>query len=231
MGSDSPNTVDVPEGRDIPGEQNILGTGTEFLRFLTGGEQGKSALDQAVGGFDLPLQQLTQALQGNATGFLRPLVATATEDSLQGQSTALRDIETFLARQAGGRAQAGGNQLRGQTISDFAQNRSRIPLNILTSTIQNFLPLLSQKVQAELGRAGVAGQALTGSQNFNRVSEGAQAQAINRTAAGIPPESKNLSGIGSAIGIATALATGNPAATPLGAGVGGNIGASVDLGM
>lgn len=210
MGSGGPEFQTVPQGRDITGEQNILGTGEEFLKFLTGGKRGQTALDQAASGFNLPLQQLSDALRGNATGFLKPLIASSTEDALQTGSTALRDIEGFLARQAGGRGQFGGNRLLAQTTSDLAQNRSRIPLNVFTNTIQNFLPLLAQKVQAELGRAGVAGQALTGSQNFNRASEGKQAQAINRTQAGLPPESKDLSGVGSALAIGASLATGNP---------------------
>ncbi|KKK86049.1 hypothetical protein LCGC14_2767110, partial [marine sediment metagenome] len=77
MSSGGPDFQPVPQGRDIQGEQNILGTGGEFLKFLRGGATG-----EALGGFDLPLQQLTDALQGQATGFLRPLIARGTEESL-----------------------------------------------------------------------------------------------------------------------------------------------------
>ena len=214
MGSGGPDFVNVPQGRDLEGEQNILGTGENFLRFLTGGARGQTGLDQAVAGFDLPLQQLSDALRGNATGFLRPLIGQAIEDNLTAEDTATRNLESFLSRQAGGRGQFGGSRLLAQTASDFGGQRARTPLNVFTNTIQNFLPLLAQKVQAEATRAGVAGQALSGSQNFNRVSSGAQAQTLNRTIAGIPPESKDLGGAGALVGLGLTALTKNPAAIP-----------------
>lgn len=196
---EGPDFVPVPQGRDVQGEQNILGTGGEFLEFLTG--EG-SRLGDALSNFDLPLQQLTGALQGEATGVLNPLISRGIEDSLGAQSSALGDIERFLARQTGGRAQFGGNRLLAQTTSDFARQRARVPLNVFTETIRNFLPLIGQKVQAE---SQIAQGALGGAQVFNRVSGGKAAQQQNLAIAGIPPETKDLSGFGQAAGTALAL--------------------------
>ncbi|HDZ26667.1 MAG TPA: hypothetical protein ENH65_09205 [Candidatus Aminicenantes bacterium] len=213
MSSGGPDFQPVPQGRDIQGEQNILGTGGEFLKFLRGGATG-----EALGGFDLPLQQLTDALQGQATGFLRPLIARGTEESLLAQGSAIGDIERFGARQAGGRGQFGIDRLRAQTGSEFARQRAGIPLNVFTNTIQNFLPLLAQKVAAE---SQLAQGALQGGQQFSRVSGGRQAQAINRIQAGQPPESKDLGGVGAALSIAAILATGGTATPLVAAGAAG----------
>ena len=209
MSSGGPDFQPVPQGRDIQGEQNIVGAGGEFLKFLRGGATG-----EALGGFDLPLQQLTDALQGQATGFLRPLIARGTEESLLAQGSAIGDIERFGARQAGGRGQFGIDRLLAQTGSEFGRQRAGIPLNVFTNTIQNFFLLLAQRVAAE---SQLAQGALQGGQQFSRVSGGRQAQAINRIQAGQPPESKDLSGIGSALSIAAILATGGAAAPVVGA--------------
>ena len=193
MSSGGPDFQPVPQGRDIQGEQNITGAGGEFLKFLRGGATG-----EALGGFDLPLQQLMDALQAKPTGTLAPQIARGTEANLLAQSAATGDVERFAARQAGGRGQFGIDRLLAQTGSEFGRQRAGIPLNVFTNTIQNFLPLLAQKLA---GESQLAQTALQGGQQFSRTSGGAQAQAINRTIAGIPPESKNLGGVGAALGL------------------------------
>ncbi len=212
MSSSGPDFVDVPQGRDVQGERNIVGTGGEFLKFLTGEGSG---LGDALSNFDSPLNLLQDAIGGKFTGFLKPLISRGIEDSLGAQSSAIGDITKFLARQTGGGGQFGGNRLLAQTTSDFAQQRARVPLNVGLEAIKNFLPLIAQKVQAE---QGIAQSALQGAQGFNRVSGGRAAQGQNQAIAGIPPESKDLSGIGSALAIGSLLIPGGAAIAPVVAG-------------
>ena len=218
----------TPTGPTSP--EGVVGTGQEFLNFLLQGAPGETKLEEAVSGFDLPLQQLTDALQGKATGTLGPLISRGIEDTLLAQSTATGDIERFGARQAGGRGQFGVGRLLAQTGSEFGRQRARVPLNVFTNTIQNFLPLLMQKVQAELGRATVGQAALTSAQAFEPVSLGRQAQAVQRGQAGIPPETKDLSGVGSLAGLTLGSILGGPAGGAAGATVGSNVGATIGTG-
>ena len=189
----------TPTGPTSP--TGVVNTGQEFLNLILQGDPGKTKLEGAIKGFDLPLQQLIDAIQGKATGTLAPLIARGTEASLLSQSAATGDVERFAARQAGGRGQFGVDRLLAQTGSEFGRQRAGIPLNVFTNTIQNFLPLLMQKVQAELGRAATGQAALSSAQAFEPVSLGRQAQAVQRGQVGIPPESKDLSGFGTALAL------------------------------
>ena len=189
----------TPTGPTSPG--GVVNTGQEFLNFILQGAPGETKLEDAISGFDLPLQQLIDAIQGKATGVLKPLISQGIESSLLAQSAATGDIERFGARQAGGKGQFGIGRLLAQTGSEFGRQRARIPTNIFTSTIQNILPLIAQKVQAEQGRAAVGQSALSSAQQFEPVSLGRQAQAVQRGQAGIPPESKDLSGFGTALAL------------------------------
>ena len=204
--------------------KKITETGQKFLDFLLQGAPGQTGLGGAISGFDVPLQQLTAALQGEATGVLEPLISTGIESSLGAQSTALGDIEKFLARQTGGRGQFGGSRLLAQTTSDFARQRARIPLNVFTNTIQNFLPLIAQKVQAELGKAGVAQGALSSAQAFQPTSKGKPEQALQQIQSGLPPQDKDLSGLGSILGTLIGGAFGGPPGAAAGGTVGGGVG-------
>lgn len=191
----------TPTGPTSPA--GVVSTGQDFLNLILQGAPGETKLEEAISSFDLPLQQLIDAIQGKATGTLAPQIARGTEASLLAQSAATGDIERFAARQAGGRGQFGVDRLRAQTGSEFGRQRAGIPLNVFTNTIQNFLPLLAQRVQAELGRAATGQAALSSAQAFEPVSLGRQAQAIQRGQAGIPPESKDLSGFGTAAVLAS----------------------------
>ena len=211
MGGDSgPDFQRVNRERDVVGENTLFGTAQRGAEFL-----GQGVFDQ----FQEPLRQLSQALGGQIPASALPIANTLRQESLLNQSTALRDIESRLSGIGGNRAQTGGLSILGQTISDFARDRSQIPARVIQDVIRNFLPLASQQVQQQ---GGIRQGALAASGQFNPVSQGRQAQAINRTIAGQPPEQKSGSGIGSLLGTGLGLALGGP----VGGAIGGSLGGS-----
>lgn len=189
MGGGSPDFQQVNTGRDTQAEDTLFGTAQRGADFL-----GQGVFDQ----FQEPLRQLAEALGGQIPASALPIANVLREESLLNQSTALRDIDARLATTGGNRAQTGGLSVLGQTISDFARDRSQIPARVIQDVIRNFLPIAQQQSQQQ---AGINQAGLTASGQFNPVSQGRQAQAINRTIAGQPPEQKSGSGLGQAVGL------------------------------
>lgn len=208
MGGGSPSQT-VERGRDVKAEDTLFGTAQRGADFL-----GQGVFDQ----FQEPLRQLQQALGGQIPASALPIANTLRQESLLNQSTALRDIESRLSTVGGNRAQTGGLSILGQTISDFARDRSQIPARVIQDVIRNFLPIAQQQSgqQQGINQAG-----LSASAGFNPISQGRAAQQQNQAIASQPPEQKSGSGLGTALGVglpllATAF-TGGAAAPLLGA--------------
>jgi len=203
MGSKSPKNEPVNRGRDVQAENTLFGTAQRGADFL-----GQGVFDQ----FQEPLRQLAQALGGQIPASALPIANTLRQESLQNQSTALRDVDARAAGLGGNRAQTGVLGIAGQVISDFARDRSQIPARVISDVIQNFIGLVPQQAAQQ---QGINQAALSSSQGFNPVTRGRAAQQQNLAAAGQPPEQKSGSGAGQLAGVALPLlatAFGGPAA-------------------
>ena len=218
MGGGGPDTQQVSKTRDVEAENTLFGTAQRGSEFL-----GQGVFDQ----FQEPLRQLSQALGGQIPASALPIANTLRQESLVNQSTALRDIDARLAGITGNRAQTGGLSIIGQTISDFARDRSQIPARVIQDVIRNFLPIAQQQSAQQ---AGIQQGGLAASGQFNPVSGGRQSQAINRTLAGIPPEQKSGGGIGTALGTGLGFLIGGPGGALLGSQLGGAAGSSISFG-
>ena len=211
-GGGGPDFQPVERGRDVRAENTLFGTAQRGADFL-----GQGVFDQ----FQEPLRQLAQALGGQIPASSLPIANVLREESLLNQSTALRDIDARLSTTGGNRAQTGGLSILGQTISDFARDRSQIPARVIQDVIRNFLPIAQQQSQQQ---AGINQAGLSASGQFNPVSQGRQSQAINRTIAGQPPEQKSGGGIGQLLGTGLGALVGGPAGAAIGGGLGGSFG-------
>jgi len=203
MGSSGPDFVPVDRSRDTEAENTLFGTAQRGADFL-----GQGVFDQ----FQEPLRQFAQALGGQIPASALPIANTLRQESLQQQSTALRDVDARAAGLGGNRAQTGVLGIAGQVISDFARDRSQIPARVIQDVIRNFLPIAQQQAgqQQGINQAG-----LSASAGFNPISGGRAAQQQNLAIAGQPPEQKSGSGIGQLAGVALPLlatAFGGPAA-------------------
>jgi len=203
MGSSGPDFQPVNRGRDTQAENTLFGTAQRGADFL-----GQGVFDQ----FQEPLRQLSQALGGQIPASALPIANTLRQESLLNQSTALKDIDARLSTVGGNRAQTGGLSIIGQTISDFARDRSQIPARVIQDVIRNFLPIASQQATQQ---QGINQAGLSASGQFNPISGGRAAQQQNLAAAGQPPEQKSGGGLGTALGVGLPLlatAFGGPAA-------------------
>ena len=203
MGSSGPGFQKVDKNRDPLAEDTLFGTAQRGADFL-----GQGVFDQ----FQEPLRQLQQALGGQIPASALPIANTLRQESLLNQSTALRDIESRLSTVGGNRAQTGGLSILGQTISDFARDRSQIPARVIQDVIRNFLPIAQQQSgqQQGINQAG-----LSASAGFNPISQGRATQQQNQAIASQPPEQKSGSGIGTALGVGLPLLFSGGTAAPL----------------
>jgi len=214
-GGGGPGKEKVDKTRDIVAEDTVFGTA----------ERGREFLGQGIEQFDFA-SQIRAALSGVVPPSVVPLVNTLRQESLQNQSTALRDIDARTAGITGNRTQTGVQSLIGQLISDFSRDRSQIPARVIGDILRNLIPAQTNQNTQTAARSTTALQA---SGNFNPVSQGRQAQSINLARAGQPPEQKSGgagagigSAIGTAVGVLLAPATGGASlAIPLAAGAAG----------
>lgn len=211
-GGGGPGFQPVSKTRDVEAEDTLFGTAQRGAEFL-----GEGVFDQ----FQEPLRQLSQALGGQIPASALPIANTLRQESLLNQSTALRDIDARLAGISGNRAQTGGLSILGQTISDFARDRSQIPARVIQDVIRNFLPIAQQQSQTQ---AGIQQGGLAASAGFNPISGGRAAQQQNLAAAGQPPEQKSGSGLGAALGLGLPLLIGSFGGGTPGGGPGTNVG-------
>jgi len=217
MGSSGPEQRKVDFRRDVQAEDTLFGTAERGREFL-----GQGVFDQ----FQKPLRQLSQALGGQIPASALPIANTLRQESLQQQSTALRDVDARSAGLGGNKAQTGVLGIAGQLISDFARDRSQIPARVISDVIRNFLPIASQQATQQ---QGINQSALTSSGGFNPISGGRAAQQQNQAAAAQPPEQKSGAGAGQLAGVvipALLTAFTGGAAAPLLAGSLANAGSA-----
>ena len=205
-GTSGPSFQKVNKERDILGEETVTGTANVFKDFLN---QGVNQADIS------PI--INAALQGETATATLPLVNSLRQENLLNQDNAIKQLNNTVA--GFGRNQFGQNQLVANILSQFGIDRSKIPARIFTDVINTLIP---QQLQQNAQTSGNNQAALAGSQNFNPVSPGRQAQAINRTVAGQPPEQgKSGAGIGALLGTAASLLIpGGQAAAPVLVGLG-----------